>query len=65
MVRRIAAEFGAAVEVVDIDDDPDLRARYTTRVPVVLGPRDRVVGEGIIDEDDLREAITADLGRLA
>jgi thiol-disulfide isomerase/thioredoxin len=64
LVRRVAAEFGAVLEVVDIDADPDLQARYTTRVPVVLGPRDRVVGEGIIDEDDLRGAITADL-RLA
>lgn len=64
MVRRVATEFGAAVNVVDIDGDPDLQARYTTRVPVVLGPGKRVVGEGAIDEGNLREAIKADLGRL-
>jgi hypothetical protein len=64
IVRRVATEFGAAVSVVDIDGDPELQGRYATRVPVVLGPVDRVVAEGVIDEDDLRRALTADLGRL-
>jgi hypothetical protein len=61
VVRRVATEFGATVSTVDIDGDPDLRARYTTRVPVVLGPSKRVVAEGTVDEDDLRKAVKADL----
>lgn len=31
----IADEHGFAVEVRDIDDDPELKARYHARVPVV------------------------------
>ncbi len=31
----MAAEHGFAVEVRDIDDDPELKARYHARVPVV------------------------------
>ena len=32
----IAAEFSAAVRVVDVDADPALLARYDERVPVLL-----------------------------
>lgn len=32
----VAAEFGARVEVVDIDADPALVARYDEDVPVLL-----------------------------
>ena len=32
----LAAEFGVAVEIVDVDDDPELEALYGERVPVVL-----------------------------
>lgn len=65
VVRRVASEFGAAVEVVDIDDDPDLQARYTTRVPVVLGPSGRVLAEGVVDERRLRIDIDAERARMA
>ena len=32
----LAAEFGAAVEVLDVDDDPALVERYDELVPVLL-----------------------------
>ncbi|PRY52120.1 glutaredoxin [Geodermatophilus tzadiensis] len=35
-VARIAAEAGVASREVDVDTDPDLRAEYGDRVPVVL-----------------------------
>ena len=33
---RVAAEAGLTVELVDVDADPELRAEYGDRVPVVL-----------------------------
>ena len=35
-LARIGAEAGLVPEVVDVDDDPELRAEYGDRVPVVL-----------------------------
>ena len=32
----LAAEWGASVEVLDVDGDPDLEVRYGERVPVLL-----------------------------
>ncbi|ABE31864.1 glutaredoxin family protein [Paraburkholderia xenovorans LB400] len=32
----LLAEFGATVEVVDVDTDPTLEARYNERVPVLV-----------------------------
>lgn len=32
----LAQEFGAVVDVVDVDDDAELEARYGERVPVLL-----------------------------
>ena len=32
----LAAEFGAAVSVVDVDADPSLEAKYDELVPVLL-----------------------------
>ena len=36
IVRRVAAETGADVEVVDIDEHPDLLARYADEIPVTF-----------------------------
>ena len=33
---RICAELGHGVDVVDIDSDPELRAEYGDRVPVIM-----------------------------
>lgn len=35
-VGSLAREFGAAVEVLDVDADPGLEARYNELVPVLL-----------------------------
>jgi glutaredoxin len=35
-VSRIAAETGASWSAVDVDSDPDDRAEYGDRVPVIL-----------------------------
>jgi len=35
-LARIAAEAGLVPESVDVDGDPELRAEYGDRVPVVL-----------------------------
>jgi hypothetical protein len=35
-LEPLAAEFGASVDVVDIDADPALEARYNERVPVLV-----------------------------
>jgi hypothetical protein len=45
------------LEVRDIDADPALRAEYTARIPVVLGPSGRVLAEGIIDHRSLETAL--------
>lgn len=36
IVRRVAAETGADVEVVNIDEHPDLLARYADEIPVTF-----------------------------
>jgi len=36
VVDRVAPAFSAAVEVRDVDADPDLLARYSDQVPVLL-----------------------------
>lgn len=32
----LAAEFGAQVDVIDVDSDPELEARYDVLVPVLV-----------------------------
>ena len=32
----LAEQFGVAVDIVDVDADPELEARYNERVPVLL-----------------------------
>lgn len=49
----MAAEHGFAVEVRDIDDDPELKARYHARVPVVEYEGE-VVCEHFLDPAALR-----------
>jgi hypothetical protein len=36
VIERVAPGFGAAVEVRDVDADPQLLARYSEQVPVLL-----------------------------
>lgn len=60
LVRRLAAAAGASVEVHDIDTDPALLSRYTTRIPVIVGPSGRILAEGIIDARSLKRALVAE-----
>ncbi len=55
-VARICADAGERWAAVDVDTDPELRARYGDRVPVVLV--DGVeIGFWTIPEDELRAAL--------
>lgn len=56
MARRIQAEVPFILESIDIDMDPDLAARYGTRIPVVLVDQ-REVGTESLTEPVLRRAI--------
>jgi glutaredoxin len=56
VVARIAAERDTGWAEVDVDGDPDLRARYGDLVPVVLVDG-REHGHWRVDEDRLRRAV--------
>lgn len=58
MVQTAAQDAGVSVTEVDIDSDEKLLVLYDLRVPVLLGPGDEVIAEGIIDsEPKLRRAL--------
>ncbi|CAN5843906.1 glutaredoxin family protein [soil metagenome] len=57
LVRQVAADR-AHVEVVDIDTDPQLVARYTVRVPVIA-----VDGVEIADYQIARDQLESALAR--
>ena len=50
LVHRAAARFSLTVDEIDVDGDDALLAKYGLRIPVVLGPDDTVVAEGVIDD---------------
>lgn len=57
--RPIAERHGAAIECVDIDDDPDLAWRYNTIIPVLeLGGRE--VARHHLDPGALERALEAE-----
>lgn len=54
---RVAVEAGNAhVRHIDIDEDPELQARYNVRVPVVVVDG-REVAEGRLEEGVVRKAV--------
>ena len=61
-LEPLLVEFGAQVEVVDIDADPSLEARYNELVPIL-------VCDGVelchyyLDEGRVRAALSARVGR--
>ncbi len=58
LVQRAARRVGVEVDEANIDLDDELVARYGLRIPVVLGPGDVVVAEGVIDDERaLRRAL--------
>ena len=50
----LAAEFGAAVTVVDVDGDPLLEAQYDELVPVLLHGKNELC-HCFLDEPKIRE----------
>jgi glutaredoxin len=56
-VARICADVGAGWTTVDVDSDPELRAEYGDRVPVIeVDGREH--GFWRVEEDRLRAALT-------
>jgi hypothetical protein len=55
-VARICGELGATWAVTDVDTDPELRAEYGDRVPVILVD-DAEHGYWRVEEDRLRAAL--------
>jgi glutaredoxin len=56
VVRRVCAELGVAWTSTDVDSDPELRAEYGDRVPVVL-INGREHGFWRVEEDRFRAAL--------
>jgi len=56
VLGRVAAELGVRWDEVDVDGDPELRAEYGDRVPVILldGAEH---GYWRVEEDRLRRAL--------
>lgn len=57
-VQRICAELGVGWVAVDVDSDPDLRAEYGDRVPVILVDS-REHGYFRVEEPRLRRALVS------
>lgn len=57
-LEPVAAEFGAEVHVVDVDEHPELEARWNELVPVVLVEGDYVCHYRL-DEAVLRAKLSA------
>jgi hypothetical protein len=57
VVEKTVKAAGGVVEEVDIDHDDVLTRDYGVRVPVVLGPGDVVLAEGVIEARTLRRAL--------
>lgn len=56
-VEKVVKSAGGVVVEVDIDADDALTRDYGLRVPVLLGPGDVVLAEGVIDVKTLRRAL--------
>jgi glutaredoxin len=57
-VQRICAELGVQWQPTDVDADPELRAEYGERVPVILINGEEH-GYWRVEEDRLRAALTS------
>ncbi len=59
LVEWAATKADFDIDDVDVDGDDHLLALYGMRIPVVLGPGDEVLAEGVIgDRKALRKAIS-------
>lgn len=52
----LCERFGVGLEIVEIDDDPALLARYGERVPV-LAYGEREICQYVLDEDALHKVL--------
>jgi glutaredoxin len=57
LIRSLADEF----DLIDVDSDAELQARYGDQVPV-LEINGRIIGAGIIGEKAVREELRAEDG---
>ncbi|MBW0116945.1 glutaredoxin family protein [Pseudonocardia abyssalis] len=57
-VERICGELGVGWGAVDVDSDPEIRAEYGDRVPVILVD-DREHGFWRVDEPRLRKDLAS------
>ncbi|HSR46047.1 MAG TPA: glutaredoxin family protein [Acidimicrobiia bacterium] len=49
IISRVAAIARAGIRIRDVTQDPALFDEYEHRIPVVLGPGERVLAEGRVD----------------
>ncbi len=61
-VRALATESGAAIELVDIESDAALHARYLERIPVIALDAEELY-DHFVDLDDLRSRLVPQPGR--
>lgn len=50
LVEWAAMKVGVVIEEIDVDGDDTLLSLYGLRIPVVLGPGDEVLAEGVIGD---------------
>ncbi len=50
LVKWAAMKVGVVIDEIDVDDDDTLLSLYGMRIPVVLGPGDEVLAEGVIGD---------------
>jgi glutaredoxin len=62
-IERICAELGVEWSTADVDSDPEWRAEYGDRVPVILVDGDEH-GYWKVEEDRLRKALSVPKDRL-
>ena len=61
LVEWAAMKVGVVIDEIDVDDDDTLLSLYGMRIPVVLGPGDEVLAEGVIGDRRALERVLLDL----
>lgn len=61
VLRPLSQEFGARLDVIDIEADDDLHRRYLERIPVVCLDGEELY-DFFVDEQDLRARLHHRLG---
>ncbi len=57
VVEKEVARVGGTIDEIDIDVDDALTRDYGMRIPVLLGPDEVVLAEGIIEARPLRKTL--------